>query len=77
VKQRAACVQDNIYNVNRDKSAAGFCHQVAAWVPDMICNFCLVKSHKIAITQQPPKLEKNKRRFGILRILQKSRCMFD
>jgi hypothetical protein len=48
VKQRGACVQDNIYNVNQDKSAVRFCHQVSAWIPDMICNFCSVKSHKIA-----------------------------
>jgi hypothetical protein len=33
---------------NQNKSAARFCHQVAAWVPDMFCNFYLVKSHKIA-----------------------------
>jgi hypothetical protein len=33
---------------NQDKSAARFCHQVAAWVPDMFCNFYLVKCHKIA-----------------------------
>jgi hypothetical protein len=25
-----------------------FCHQVAALIPDMVCNFYLVKSHKIA-----------------------------
>jgi hypothetical protein len=34
------------YNV--DKSAAIFCCQVAACVPDMFCNFYFVKSHKIA-----------------------------
>ncbi len=34
--------------MNQDKSAARFCHQVAAWVPDMFCNFYSVKSHKIA-----------------------------
>jgi hypothetical protein len=28
-------------------SAARFCCQVAAWVPDMFCNFYLVKSHNI------------------------------
>jgi hypothetical protein len=27
------------------KSAATFCHQVAAWDPDMFCNFYLVKNH--------------------------------
>jgi hypothetical protein len=31
-----------------DKSTASFCHQVAAWVSDMFCNFYLVKNHKIA-----------------------------
>jgi hypothetical protein len=30
------------------KSAASFCHRVAAWFPDMFCKFCLVKNHKIA-----------------------------
>jgi len=33
---------------NNYKSAARFCHQVAAWVPDMFCNFYLGKNHKIA-----------------------------
>ncbi len=30
-----------------EKSAASFCHQVTAWVPDMFGNFNLVKNHKI------------------------------
>jgi hypothetical protein len=30
------------------KLAASFCHQVAALVPPMFCNFYLVKNHKIA-----------------------------
>ena len=30
------------------ESAASFCCQVAALVPDMVCNFYLVKNHKIA-----------------------------
>ncbi len=34
---------------NQDKSAARFCCQVAAWVPDMFFNFYLVKSHKIVV----------------------------
>jgi hypothetical protein len=34
--------------MNERESAAIFCHQVAAWVPDMFCNFYLVKIHKIA-----------------------------
>ncbi len=33
---------------NQDKSAARFCRQVAAWVPDMYCDFYLVKNDKIA-----------------------------
>jgi len=33
---------------SQDKSAARFCRKVAAWVPDMYCNFSLVKSQKIA-----------------------------
>jgi hypothetical protein len=32
----------------RGESAASFCHHVAAWFPDMFCNFYLVKNHKIA-----------------------------
>jgi hypothetical protein len=34
---------------NQDKSAASFCHQVAAWVPDLFCNFNLKNNHKITI----------------------------
>jgi len=33
---------------NEVKSAASFCRQVAAWFPDMFCNFYVVKNHKIA-----------------------------
>jgi hypothetical protein len=33
---------------NEGKSAASFCCQVAAWLPDMFCNFYLAKNHKIA-----------------------------
>ncbi len=33
---------------NEGKSAASFCHQVAAWFPDMFCNLYFVKNHKIA-----------------------------
>ncbi len=35
-------------NSIQDKLAAIFCHQVAAWIPNIFCNFYLVKSHKIA-----------------------------
>ncbi len=31
---------------NEGKSAASFCSQVAALVPDMFCNFYLLKNHK-------------------------------
>jgi hypothetical protein len=34
--------------LNEGKSDAIFCHQVAAWVPDMFCNSYVLKSHKIA-----------------------------
>jgi hypothetical protein len=33
---------------NWDKSAAIFCCQVAAWFPEMLCNFNLAKRQKIA-----------------------------
>jgi hypothetical protein len=33
---------------NEGESAASFCCQVAAWFPDMFCNFYFVKNHKIA-----------------------------
>ncbi len=33
---------------NEGKSAASFCHQVAALVPAMFCNFYIVKNNKIA-----------------------------
>jgi hypothetical protein len=36
-------------NVNNEgKSADSFCRQVAALVPASLCNFYLVKNHKIA-----------------------------
>jgi hypothetical protein len=28
------------------KSAARFCHKVAAWIPDLFCNFYFVKNYK-------------------------------
>jgi hypothetical protein len=33
---------------SQTKTAAIFCYQVAAWIPDMFCNFYLVKNCKIA-----------------------------
>jgi len=63
---------------NQDKSAARFGRQLAGQVPNMFRNFYLVKSHIIAnnsATTEPR--EKNKHRFGILRILKLFKCMFD
>ncbi len=48
---------NEIYKSNDGKSAAIFCSQVAAWVPDMFRNFYLLKNTKLLIIQQPPKLE--------------------
>jgi hypothetical protein len=51
------------------KSAAIFRHQVAAWVPDLLCNFYLVKSHKIAnnsaTTEGREKISTDLKFFGI------------
>jgi hypothetical protein len=63
------CVIKQYFYNKEGKSAASFCCKGAAWFPDMFCNFYLVKNHKILKTQQPLMLEKNKHRFGILRIL--------
>jgi hypothetical protein len=42
-------VQHTLKYVNNEgKSAASFCHQVALWFPDILCNFYTVKNHKIA-----------------------------
>jgi hypothetical protein len=63
---------------NEGKSAVSFCRQVASWVKDMVRNFYLVKNHKIANNSTTTKArEKSKHRFGILRISEISRCMFD
>ncbi len=43
---------------NERKSTASFCHQVAAWYPDIFCNFYLLKNHNIEKTKQPLKPEK-------------------
>jgi hypothetical protein len=37
-----------VFHWNEGKSAASFCHQVAAWVLNMFCNFYFVKNHNIA-----------------------------
>ncbi len=54
---------------NQDKSAAEFFCQVAAWVRDMLCNFYLVKGHKIANDSTTTEArEKNKHSFEIHKI---------
>jgi hypothetical protein len=54
---------------NEEISAASFCHQVAALVPAMFCNFPLVKNYKIAHNSATTKAkEKNKHIFEILRM---------
>jgi hypothetical protein len=59
-------------DANEGKSAASFCHQVAALVPDMFCNFYFVKSHKMSNNSTTTEArEKNKHIFGVLRILEK------
>jgi hypothetical protein len=39
---------DYIDALNEGKSAASFCHQVAAWVPDIFCSFYFVTNRKTA-----------------------------
>jgi len=50
----------------KDTLAASFCQQVAAWAPDRISSFYLVKNHKIDdnLTTTKAKEEYNLR-FGI------------
>ncbi len=40
-------LKDRCVGVNEGKSAASICRQVAAWVPEMFCNFYFVKNDKI------------------------------
>jgi hypothetical protein len=56
--------------MNEGKSAASYYRQVAAWVQVIFYSFNLVKNHKTAknLTTTNAR-EKNKNRFGILRIL--------
>ncbi len=62
---------------NEEKSAANFSRKVAAWVPGMFCNFYFVKNHEIAKNSTITKdREKDKHRFGILRILEKFSSIF-
>jgi len=49
---------------------ARFCHQVAAWIPDMFCNFYLMKHHEIANNSATAEAEeKISARSGILTVL--------
>jgi hypothetical protein len=41
-------VVPSLINDKEGISAASFCRQVAALIPDMFYNFCLSKNHKIA-----------------------------
>jgi hypothetical protein len=41
-------MQKNSSSVNKDKSAAIFCCQMATWLPHMFRNFYLVKNYKTA-----------------------------
>ncbi len=34
--------------INQDKSTASLCSQVAAWFPDMFCDFQSIKNHRAA-----------------------------
>jgi hypothetical protein len=34
--------------INKNKSGARFCCQMAEWVPHIFCNVCVVKNHKSA-----------------------------
>jgi hypothetical protein len=39
--------QTSVY-LNKENSAASFYRELAAWVPDRLCNFYLMSNHKIA-----------------------------
>jgi hypothetical protein len=56
LKQGIANRQD-MFNSNKDKSAASFCHQMEALVTHMFWNFYLAKNNCIAIIQQPLMLD--------------------
>ncbi len=56
--------------VNEGNSAASFCLQAAALVPDKFCNFYLLKKHKFINNLAITKAIKNEHGFGILRILE-------
>ncbi len=53
-----------------DRSGVILWYQVAAWVPDMFCNFYFWKITNLLITQELDwSLRKDMNRFGIIRIL--------
>ncbi len=60
--------KNSSFNTNEEKSAASFCHQVAAWVSDMFCNFHLVKNCKIANNLATTEGREKKRISGIHKI---------
>jgi hypothetical protein len=51
---------ESLTHFNDGKSAASFCHQMAAWFPDIFETFIWSKITKLLKTQQPLNLEKNK-----------------
>ncbi len=56
--QKANLIVEQIW-LQWGKIAASFCQQVAALLPNMFCDFCLVKNHKFPLkNQQPLKVEK-------------------
>ncbi len=54
--------------INWAKSAASFCRQVAAWLPDMFCDLYLLKKVNNSTTTKGR--EKNQHRVGILKNLE-------
>ncbi len=58
---------DNKCN-NEGKSVASFCCHLVKWFPNMFCK--LKKKSQFCYNSATPKLEKNKHRFGILKILE-------
>ena len=48
LKLKCIVLLQKCYNGDERKSAARFWRKVAAWLPDMFCNFYFVKNHKFA-----------------------------
>ncbi len=44
-------------DINLDKPVPIFCRQVAAWAPDIFCNFYILKNHKIRLNNCSSKAE--------------------